>query len=207
VTPPSALTRPGEPYPGLTRADLAARTVEVLSRGGWGNPDVFLVECAGGLVVVKDFRPRSWWLRWTWGAWANRREARAYRALEGLASVPRLLGRLDRHAFVLEYRAGTQLSRSLVLTVPREFISELTGAVSQMHARGVVHLDLRHRSNVLAGEDGHPVLLDFASALCFRPGGWFARWALPWLARIDLGALHKWDLRLGEKARAQAGEP
>ena len=65
-----------------------------------------------------------------------------------------------------------------------------------MHERGVAHLDLRHRSNILAGEDGHPVLLDFASAICFRRGGWGARLLLPWLARIDRGALAKWEARL-----------
>ena len=46
------------------------------------------------------------------------------------------------------------------------------------------------------GRDGHPVLIDFASALCFRPGSPLARLILPWLARIDRGALQKWEMRL-----------
>jgi serine/threonine protein kinase len=65
-----------------------------------------------------------------------------------------------------------------------------------MHARGLVHLDLRHRSNVLAGEDGHPVLLDFASALHFDPTTWWGRCAVSLLGRIDLRALDKWRARL-----------
>jgi hypothetical protein len=69
-----------------------------------------------------------------------------------------------------------------------------------MHARGVAHLDLRHRSNVLADAEGHPVLLDFASAVCVRPGGWAARWVLPWLMRIDARALRKWEVRLSPQA-------
>jgi serine/threonine protein kinase len=191
-------------YEGGGRAELATHTREVLSRGGWGNPDVYLVEWSGTPVVVKDFGPRSFWVRWLWGAWMNRREIHAYRRLETLRVVPRYLGSLDRFAFVLEYRPGVRLSRALVLSVPAGFIAELGDAVAAMHQLGVVHLDLRHRSNVLAGEDGHPVLIDFASAIRFRPESWAARWILPGLARIDLLALGKWEQRLGTAARAQA---
>jgi serine/threonine protein kinase len=65
-----------------------------------------------------------------------------------------------------------------------------------MHRRGVAHLDLRHRSNVLVGEDGDPILIDFGSALTFRPGGLLARWLLPLLGRLDLAAVEKWRSRL-----------
>lgn len=179
------------------RGDLAAHTRERLSRGGWANPDVLLVEAGGGVVVVKDFGPRPFWVRWILGSWITSREARAYRRLQGMREVPRLLGRLDRFALVLEYRPGRPLSRSLAISLPPGFMGELRRAVAQMHRRCVVHLDLRHRSNVLAGDDGHPVLLDFASAVAFEPGRWPARWLLPWLLRFDIGALRKWEARLG----------
>ncbi|MBW2272335.1 MAG: hypothetical protein JRG96_03620 [Deltaproteobacteria bacterium] len=168
----------------------------MLNRGGWGNPDVLLARDAERLVVVKDFGPRSGLVRWLLGRWITGREMRAYRVLSELAAVPRLLGRLDALALVLEYRPGVLLSRSLRGSLLPGFMDELRDAVGAMHARGVVHLDLRHRSNVLAGEDGHPVLIDFASALCFRPGGLAARLLLPWFARIDRGALHKWAQRI-----------
>jgi serine/threonine protein kinase len=76
-------------------------------------------------------------------------------------------------------------------------MGELRKAVAEMHAHCVVHLDLRHRSNVLAGEDGRPILLDFASAVAFEPGRWPARWLMPQLARFDISALRKWETRLG----------
>jgi hypothetical protein len=183
----------------ITRKNLRSRTLEVLSRGGWGNPDVLLVRGAEGPVVVKDFAPRSALVRLCFGRWLTRREQRAYRALEGHPAVPRLLAPVDALAFTLEYRPGELLSRSLAGRVPTAFLDELREAVVAMHRRGVVHLDLRHRSNLLAGEDGHPVILDFASALCFRPGGWLARWLIPWVARIDLGALRKWEARLANQ--------
>jgi serine/threonine protein kinase len=157
---------------------------------------VLLARDAERLVVVKDFGPRSGLVRRLLGPWITGREMRAYRLLAGVSAVPRLLGCLDELALVLEYRPGTLLSRSLRGKLPPGFMGELRDAVGAMHARGVVHLDLRHRSNVLAGEDGRPVVIDFASALCFRPGGLAARLLLPWLARIDRGALRKWEQRI-----------
>jgi hypothetical protein len=170
--------------------------VAVLHRGGSRNPDVLLVETPAGRVVVKDFAPRGRLVRACLGPWLNRREMRAYRALAGCASVPRLLGPIDRLAFAVEYRPGQPLSRRVHGRTPPGFADALEQAVRALHRRGVAHLDLRHRSNVLLGEDGRPVLLDFASALCLRPGGLGARWLLPLLARLDLRAVEKWRARL-----------
>jgi hypothetical protein len=67
----------------------------------------------------------------------------------------------------------------------------------------VVHLDLRHRSNVLLGDDGHPVLLDFATALHLRPERLAGRLLLPVLRRFDRGAVDKWRDRLASGPGAQ----
>ena len=185
---------------GLTRAALAEREVTLLHRGGGRNPDVFLVDLGGRRVVVKDFSPRARWVREIWGRFLLRRELEAYRALEGLDCVPRVLGRIDALAFAVEYRPGRRMSRRLAGELPPGFPARLEAAVRAMHRRGVVHLDLRHRSNVLADERGDPVLIDFASAICLRPEGWLGRALLPWLARIDLRAVAKWRQRLGGEA-------
>ena len=181
----------------LRRSNLSARIVRVLNEGGWGNPDVLLVRGSDdGLVVVKDFAPRSGWVRELYGRWMIRREMAAYQVLRGAPAVPLLIGKLDPLAMILEYRPGVLLSRSLAGRLPEGFINELRGAVRAMHELGIVHLDLRHRSNVLAGDDGHPVLIDFASALYFRPGGILSRFLAPLLERIDWGAVAKWESRL-----------
>ena len=185
------------PSADLTRADLAGAAVEVLNRGNFGNPDVLLVPRAvGPPVVVKDFRPRAAWVRATLGRWVARREARAYRALETHPAVPGFRGWIDALAFAVEYRPGRRMSRKLAGTVPVEFADRLAAALDQMHALGVVHLDLRHRSNVLVDERGAPVLIDFGSALTLRPGSWLARLLLPPLAWIDRRAVEKWRVRL-----------
>jgi len=180
----------------LERASMRSATVQMLSRGGWGNPDVFLVDGKQGRCVVKDFSPRSARVRRWLAPWLLRREERAYRRLEGLVAVPRLLGRVDEEALVFEYRPGVLLSRSLAGHLSPEFVPELEDAVREMHRRGVVHLDLRHRSNILAGRDGHPVLLDFASALRFDPSTRWGRAAVALLGWIDRRAVDKWRVRL-----------
>jgi hypothetical protein len=177
---------------GLTRANLAERTLVTLSRGSWNSPDVLLVECDRGRVVVKDFAPRRRLVRATFGRWLIRRELAIYRALAGHPAVPRLLGRLDAFALVIEHRPGVRFSRRRPWTFSPAFVEELRLAVAGLHARGVVHLDLRHRGNVRAAPDGRPVLIDFDAALRFRTGSAASRWLLPLLRRIDERGLAKW---------------
>lgn len=190
------MTEPTEPTLALDRGDLAARTRQVLNRGNARNPDVLLVDAGDRLVVVKDFAPRAAWVRATIGRWITSREMRAYRILAGHPAVPRLLGRIDALAFVLEYRPGRRMSRRLAAELSPGFIDRLAAAVREMHARGVVHLDLRHRSNVLVDEREQPILIDFASAIMLRPRGLLARRLLPWLARWDWDAVEKWRQRV-----------
>jgi len=193
------------PRAGITRAELASATRELLNRGNRRNPDVLLAEHAGERVVVKDFAPRGPWVRAWLGPFIAAREARAYQRLDGHAAVPRFRGWIDRLAFAVEYRPGRRLSRSRAEALPADFLPRLEAAIGEMHARGVAHLDLRHRSNVLVAEDGSPVLIDFGSAVCFRPGGAGARWLLPLLARVDRGALAKWRRKLAPGAQPSAG--
>ncbi len=179
----------------LSRASLPSAAVEVLSRGGAGNPDVLHVRDEGRDYVVKDFSGRGPFMR-RLAPWLVRRELRAYDQLQGHPAVPRLVSRIDDLAFAVEYRPGEILGPRLAAWVPPSFIPELREAVREMHARGVVHLDLRHRSNARADPDGHPVLIDFASAVRFRPGGLAARVLLPLIAWIDLRAIQKWERQL-----------
>jgi hypothetical protein len=195
------------PSLGLTRANLAEHTLATLKRGSWRGPDVLLVAAGSARVVVKDFGPRSLPVRAIWGRWSVRRELSVYRHLEGVRSVPRALGRLDPVALVLEHRAGTRISRRRPWTFDAEFSRRLEEAVREVHRRGVVHLDLAHRGNVLAAPDGEPVLLDFGAALAFRRGGLLARLLLPILARVDQRALSKWRRQLGAGPRAQRDSP
>jgi hypothetical protein len=179
---------------------LARGDVELLSRGGAGNPDVLLFRDGEGFQVVKDFAPRGRWMRLV-GPWLIRRELRAYRQLAEHPSVPRVLGEVDSLAFAIEYRPGDILGPAVARRLLPSFVDELRTGVARMHELGVVHLDLRHRSNALADADGRLVLIDFASAICFQPGSLAARWLLPLLAEIDRRAVEKWAGQLKPAAR------
>ncbi len=179
-----------------SREELAGCVIEILHRGKSRNPDVFLIEVDRQRFVLKDFSPRGTFVRNILGPWLVDREVRAYKALSEHPFVPRYLGRLDKMAFALEYRPGERMSRSLKGRVSSDFLSTLRQAIDDMHRLGVVHLDLRHRSNVLVGEDGQPVLIDFASAICGDPFGIFGKLVLRNLARLDQRAFEKWRVRL-----------
>ena len=181
----------------IQRAEIADGLIRVLNHGGWGNPDVLLVEGRDGPIVVKDFSPRGGLVaRWL-GPFLLDREAEAYRRLSSIDAVPRFLGHIDAQALAFEYRPGVLLSRSLADSLPATFLPSLEEAVLAMHGRGVVHLDLRHRSNILADESGRPVLIDFASAMRFNPCTRWGRFCVRVLGWVDRHALGKWRARLG----------
>jgi predicted Ser/Thr protein kinase len=182
---------------GPTRSSLSGTPRRVLQAGRGTSADVLLVSTREGPTVIKDYASRPNWVRRTLGRWSLAREERAYRRLEGVEFVPRYLGRVDADAIAIEYRPGVLLSRSLAGRLPETFLLELESAISAIHREGVVHLDLRHRTNVLAGDDGHPVLLDFASALFFDPARVSGRFGRALFAWIDRRALRKWQVRLG----------
>jgi serine/threonine protein kinase len=185
-----------------SRAALASATERVLNRGGWSNPDVLLVRHEGGPMVVKDFAPRSVWVRGVLARWLSAREGRAWQALLGHPAVPRYLGRVDSLAFAVEHRPGATLFSARGEPLPEPFLSELEEAVAEMHRRGVVHGDLSNRTNVLCDEAEHAVLIDFGSALVFRPGGLAARYLLPLFAALDRRALRKWRGKQRKRLRA-----
>jgi predicted Ser/Thr protein kinase len=184
-----------------SRAELAGATERVLNRGGFCNPDVLLVRQGERGLVVKDFAARGPFVRRWLAPWLSRRELAAWRVLAGHPAVPRLLGRIDRLAFAVEYRPGTTLFQTRAAPLPEEFLGRLETALAEMHRRGVVHGDLRNRGNVLRDAAGQPVLIDFGSALVFRPGGFGARWLLPLLARFDRRALRKWHAKQRRRKR------
>ena len=189
-----------------SRATLASAIERVLNPGIRRNPDVLLVRHEGTLVVVKDFAQRGPFVRRFLAPWLVRRELRAWRALDGHPAVPRVVGPIDRLAFAVEYRPGHSLFTARRQPVPEGFLSALEAALAEMHRRGVVHLDLRNRTNVLSDEAGRPVLIDFGSALVFTPGGWGARWLLPLFASFDRRALAKWRAKQHKrKRRAREG--
>lgn len=180
----------------LTRASLPSRTEGYIKKGAWNKADVLLVAAGGGQVAVKDYAARWWPVRWS-GALQLSREERAYTRLAGVAGIPRFLGRIDRNAIAIQYVPGVRLPKfhKKMGGVPRvaERLGELLGAV---HARGIIHGDLRSRDNILVTPAGELFLIDFSSAGVFDLRTWWGRTVFTRLRRAEERALLKWKMEL-----------
>jgi hypothetical protein len=163
-------------------------------RGSFGKPDLNRVDREGNAFMVKDVRGKNFFLRWTLGLWLIRKEWKVYSRLAGIKGVPRPLERIDRFAFAVEFIAGRPISRGEPL--PSSFFPDLENILAQVHARGVVHMDLRHKGNILLSESGAPFLIDFNSSFAFREKGILRRYLFPLLQWVDYGGLLKLKRRV-----------
>lgn len=170
--------------------------MRLLGKQGPFRPTVRLVVPERTQFVAKDYRACTPLYRWTIGAWNLRRERAALRRLADIDGVPRIEAEVGRWILVLTHFHGKDLGKAKKRRQTPEFFDELMSMVEAMHARGVVHLDLRQRRNVLMRPGRHPAILDFGSALCVRPGSRLAKF----LARIDRSGVLKY------KARANPGK-
>lgn len=165
-----------------------------LVQGRAGKPDLIQVEAEGRSLMVKDVRKKSFLLRWTLGIWLIQKEWKIYSRLKGMKGIPQPVERIDRFAFAMEFIPGRPLLRGEDL--PSSFFSDLQQVLKEVHARGVVHLDLRHKGNILLSEKGKPFLIDFNSSFAFEKKGFFRRYLFPALRWVDDGGLLKLKERI-----------
>jgi len=177
--------------PALTRDAVEATRGEYIHRGAWSKADIYLARAGGATLVVKDFAAKSLPIRLL-GRFQVGRECRAYRALDGIDGVARWLGRIDAHALALERVEGTPLRKFRKRGGRKELLAALRAVLDRIHERGVIHNDLRGKDNTLVRSDGRVVLIDFAGAFRFRPGGLWHRLLFRRLARVDEAAYLKW---------------
>lgn len=176
----------------LDEAAIDAATVRLLGKMGPFRPTVRLLDVGGVKRVAKDYRSCAAIYRWTMGAWSLAREEQALGRLRGLDGVPEPMGRVGRWILVMSHLRGRDLGKVRRFRQTPEFFDRLMALVEQMHARGVVHLDLRQRRNILFQYQGErPAVLDFGSALCVRPGGFLHRT----LVRVDRSGVLKYKRR------------
>lgn len=151
-------------------------TMQQLKKRQSYGPDVTLTTEG---IVEKTYRARRLPVRLIGGlliAW----EAFIYAKLDGISGIPKLLGQPDRYTILTAFMGGENL-RETTRTPDAAYFEKTAAIIRQMHARGVVHLDLRNRRNYGLDPAGDPYLVDFASAL-YIP---WPRLLLRLLGRLD----------------------
>ena len=177
----------------MNRREVEQNSV-CLIKGGFGKPDLSRVEVRDQTLMVKDVRRKSFFSRWTLGLWLIHKEWKIYFRLAGIKGIPKAVGRIDRFAFAMEFVPGRPIERGEAL--PPSFFSNLEHLLRDVHSRGVVHLDLRHKGNILLSEEGEIYVIDFNSSFSFREKGLFRRFLFPILRWVDYGGLLKLKQRV-----------
>lgn len=155
-------------------------------KGGFLSPVISVVEHDGRPAVLKDYRGKNAVTRGLLAPSLVRREHRVLKHLEGVAGVPKVYAILEKRALLVEYIEGKTLNKFKAGELPDSVFDRLCETVRAMHRRGVIHLDLRQKKNILVA-DGRPYVIDFANALM---GKLAAK-----LAAVDESALLKWKQR------------
>lgn len=179
------------PPADFERDDLVGAERKLLREGRWANARVELVHIGGLDWTVKDFSPRSWWVRNSIGRFLLGRELRALRRLHGLAGFSAGSFRVDDFALAARFLPGRSLTDVRRGDVSADYFLRLEALVRTMHAAGLVHLDIRGPKNLLLMPDGAPGIIDFQSSLS-------TRWMPAPLRRIleegDLSGVYKrWE--------------
>jgi hypothetical protein len=177
----------------MTREEIKRKSI-CLTKGNFGKPDLNQVEAEGRSLMIKDVGRKNFFLRWTLGLWLIHKEWKIYSRLTGIKGIPRPVERVDRFAFAMEFIPGRPILRGEPL--PSSFFSDLEQVLREVHARGVVHLDLRHKGNILLSEKEEPFLIDFNSSFAFKEKGFLRRYLFPLLTRVDDGGLLKLKKRI-----------
>jgi len=162
-------------------------------KGGFLSPVIRLVPHDGGRAILKDFRSRNPLTRGVLGPILVRREHAILRRLDGVPGIPRTYGVVDGRALLLEYVPGRTLGKFKPGELSDSVYRDLEATLDAVHQRGVVHLDLRQKKNVLiADRDGRPHIIDFANAV--RVDG-ALRLLADRLKVVDRGGLLKFKAR------------
>ena len=161
---------------------------------------VHLIEIDGQRLIVKSPTGRALMRRLRLRH--LRHEYRAYTRLEGVRGVPRCHGFAGGRFLVLDYVEGPN-ARDAQLHDRAAFYDRALQVIQAIHARGVAHVDLKRRDNILVAPGEEPVLLDFGLAVLREPGSHPLNHYLFDLAcRFDLNAWikHKYRHRHDEIA-------
>lgn len=198
-------TEPSQ-FERLTRKEIEQLVAEVYPSSSSGKPDLSLIRKNGCLAIVKDYRRTPFLFRSIIGAWLIAREYKLHRKLAKIKGVPQIHQKLDRYASVFEYIEARPIERGDHHILSERFFDKLRKRIERIHTRGVVHLDLSHKGNILVSKEGEPVIIDFNSGLYVGNGYIGRKLLLPLLKRIDYYGILKLKKRVSPQTLTREEE-
>ena len=97
------------------------------------------------------------------------REYAAYQRLQGVVGVPASYGLLAGRYLLMEHIDGTAY-RQATWQDRDAWFAALLEVIRSFHARGVSHGDLKSKSNLIAGSDHKPYVIDFGTTFLYKDG-------------------------------------
>ncbi|MCP4002496.1 MAG: hypothetical protein GY727_16470 [Gammaproteobacteria bacterium] len=165
-------------------ADAKQRNAALMSSGYQGS--AYLYKDGDVRLVVKE-AAGGFFLGW-FHRLMLRREARAYALLKDVDGVPHSPGFIDNRYLVLEFVDARSLKEGRYDLQDRQaFYKKLHKVISDFHAAGVAHGDLKRKDNVLVDQHEQPYVIDFGIAV-MRDGNWVDRIMFPLVVRFDFNA-------------------
>lgn len=154
--------------------------------------DIWLTKINNQLAAIKDYHSRGFLFKSLFGRWLIAREFEIYKKLQGINGIPDVYKLLDKDAFILEYIEGKDCSNFDRGSLPEEFFIRLRNLIDDIHLHGVVHCDLKKRTNIIITKEYQPFLIDFAAS--FTKGSRFnfiRNWFYKQFYQDDLNAIAK----------------
>ncbi len=161
---------------------------EDLKHDSWAATGVYAGE--NGKVICKFNREQSilglpmGWL----GRRLARREAEFLRRTFGIPHLPTgcgpvtVDGSVRRNAVARVYVEGHPLGGGE--HVNDDFFPRLRHTLDEIHRRGLAHVDLHKRENIIVAEDGSPILIDFQICWLSPEGFWGRTWPFRIITRM-----------------------
>ncbi|MEA1922318.1 MAG: hypothetical protein U9N63_06645 [Pseudomonadota bacterium] len=165
------------------------------------KPDILIVENKEQFLVAKDFRGKAWMAQYLWGPLNIGYEKFLLNKLAGVAKIPQVIGLEDYNCLLISRIEGDEIKKCSHL-LAQDFFDQLLKIADDLHARGVLHLDLGHKSNIMVDQNGNPAIIDFNASLYLPPNSLF-RPLIRLLGKVDRYSI----LRLKIKFRPQDACP
>ena len=154
--------------------------------------DVYLNVHNNKNIVVKDYSRRNFFVRFFYGRFTLKREAKAYERLAGVTGIPHFYGFRGKNAIMTEHIPSRPLGQLERGKVSEHVFDRLDRIIAEIHSKGVAVCDL-HRTNILLTDTDGLYIIDFAHAIV----------SPPWRTGCIAGLMMQLDLHAASRIRAR----